>query len=122
MVEFVGDGKWVCIFMFQLCLDVKKVGLVGMFNGWNLVVNLMKGLCGDGYWVVMINLLLGVYQYKFVVEGNEWNQDLCNCDSIDDNNGGNNLILWFGWVVMFCELELVVGDGKIDGIGLLYDI
>jgi hypothetical protein len=47
-------------------------------------------LGGDGTWTVKHPFNVGVYLYKFVVDGSQWIADPGNPDQIDDGFGGKN--------------------------------
>ena len=57
--------------------EVKAVTVAGDFNNWDLKANpLKKGK--RGVWKVMVRLQPGTYQYKFVVDGDQWKEDPLN--------------------------------------------
>lgn len=70
--------------------DASVVALAGSFNNWNQS-QLLFGREG-GEWVCRIDLDPGIYQYKFVVDGN-WTLDPSNSQTVEDEAGNvNNLI------------------------------
>jgi diguanylate cyclase (GGDEF)-like protein len=71
---------------------VSRVALVGSFNNWDKDYDLMNPT-GDGAYVFVIALSPGDYQYKFVVEGNEWIPDPRNPHRSPDGLGGENSVL-----------------------------
>ena len=71
-----------------------KVHLAGEFNGWSDSATPMKKQ-PNGDWVVPMQLKAGIYQYKFVVDGN-WIPDPDNSDRLPDDRGGFNSILRVG--------------------------
>jgi hypothetical protein len=68
-----------------------EVFLAGEFNGWSTTATPMKRQRG-GDWTTDLRLLPGKYQYKFVVNG-EWFQDPANPDSVSDGWNGNNSVM-----------------------------
>ena len=70
--------------------DASVVVLAGSFNGWNQS-QFLFGREGDE-WVCRIDLDPGVYQYKFVVDGN-WLLDPANPDTAEDDAGNVNNVL-----------------------------
>src|ERR1043165_6015270 len=70
--------------------DASVVVLTGSFNGWNQS-QLLFGHEGDE-WVCRVDLDPGVYQYKFVVDGN-WLLDPSHPDTAEDEAGNVNNVL-----------------------------
>ena len=70
--------------------DNKVVVLTGTFNSWNQS-QLVFGREGDA-WVCRIDLDPGVYQYKFIVDGN-WLLDPSNPQTAEDEAGNVNNLL-----------------------------
>jgi hypothetical protein len=70
--------------------DAFIVVLVGSFNNWNQS-QLVFGREGND-WVCRIDLDPGVYQYKFVVDGN-WLLDPSNAETAEDEAGNVNNVL-----------------------------
>ncbi len=70
--------------------DASVVVLAGSFNGWNQS-QLLFGREG-GEWVCRVDLDPGVYQYKFVVDGN-WLLDPSNPETAEDEAGNVNNLL-----------------------------
>jgi chromosome partitioning protein len=68
-----------------------SVALAGDFNGWAETIK-MNDDDEDGIWVAIANLDPGVYQYKFVVDG-EWQHDPENPVSVDDSHSGTNSVV-----------------------------
>ena len=54
------------------------VTVAGTFNDWNVKALPMEGPDQDGFYSVRQTLRRGVYEYKFVVNGNEWLTDPSN--------------------------------------------
>jgi hypothetical protein len=70
--------------------DAAVVVLTGTFNGWNQS-QLLFGREGDE-WVCRVDLDPGVYQYKFVVDG-DWLLDPSNPETVEDEAGNVNNVL-----------------------------
>ena len=70
--------------------EASVVVLTGSFNNWNQSQLLFGREGGD--WVCRIDLDPGVYQYKFVVDGN-WLLDPTNPDTAEDEAGNVNNVL-----------------------------
>src|SRR2546423_417247 len=70
--------------------EASVVVLTGSFNNWNQSQLLFGREGGD--WVCRIDLDPGVYQYKFVVDGN-WLLDPANPDTAEDEAGNVNNVL-----------------------------
>lgn len=88
---------------------VTSVNLAGSFNNWSTTAQAMTQQA-DGSWKATIPLARGTYQYKFVMNGNQWPNNMCNDPTwgnpnnggkvdaavttcADDNNGGQNAVL-----------------------------
>jgi hypothetical protein len=67
------------------------VFLAGEFNGWSTTATPMQRKA-SGDWTVDLPLTPGKYQYKFVVNG-EWFQDSENPESVPDGWGGKNSVI-----------------------------
>ena len=66
-------------------IHARSAALVGDFNGWSKDENpMMQG--EDGYWSVVKKLRPGIYQYKFVVDGERYETDPVNPATIDNFN------------------------------------
>ncbi|HEX8148030.1 MAG TPA: glycogen-binding domain-containing protein [Pyrinomonadaceae bacterium] len=70
--------------------DASLVVLTGTFNNWNQS-QLLFAREGDE-WVCRVDLDPGVYQYKFVVDG-DWLLDPSNPDTAEDEAGNVNNVL-----------------------------
>jgi hypothetical protein len=70
--------------------DASVVVLAGTFNEWNQS-RLIFGREGNE-WVCRIDLDPGVYQYKFIVDG-DWLLDPSNPDTVEDEAGNVNNVL-----------------------------
>lgn len=80
----------------------RQVNLAGEFNNWlgtanggRLDPNLdaMSDPDDDGIWEITLPLPPGRYQYKYLVDQVDWQEDPGNPETIDDGFGGQNSIL-----------------------------
>src|SRR5579862_5222489 len=62
----------------------EKVNIAGSFNGWSPSGTLLDGPDKNGVWKITLHLIEDTYQYKFVVNGDQWIQDLNNPNKEDD--------------------------------------
>lgn len=69
----------------------KIVTLAGDFNQWNERVRPLKRDAG-GLWKVTVRLESGIYEYKFVVNGNRWEEDPLNLHRMRNEHGTFNSI------------------------------
>jgi len=67
------------------------VALVGDFNHWNSAARPLKRDSG-GLWKVKIRLAPGSYQYKFVINGERWEEDPLNQHRVMNEHGTHNSI------------------------------
>jgi hypothetical protein len=70
--------------------EASVVVLTGTFNNWNQSQLLFAR--EEGGWVCRVELDPGVYQYKFVVDG-DWLLDPSNPDTADDEAGNVNNVI-----------------------------
>jgi 1,4-alpha-glucan branching enzyme len=80
----------------------RQVNLAGEFNNWLGTANCgrldpnidpMRDLDGDGIWEITLPLPPGRYQYKFVIDQVDWQEDPGNPETTDAGYGGQNSIL-----------------------------
>lgn len=80
----------------------RQVNVAGEFNNWlgtanggRLDPNLdpLKDADGDGVWEIVLPLPPGRYQYKYVIDQVDWQEDPGNPETTDDGFGGKNSIL-----------------------------
>ena len=106
-------------FKFKAPMGAKSVNLAGSMNGWNKDADPMQ-IVGNDYEVAK-ELKDDEYQYKFVVNGDQWVQDPLNPEGVEDNNGGKNSLLRLGAGAKFRRSEESVGDGKLNADGFEHD-
>jgi 5'-AMP-activated protein kinase regulatory beta subunit len=71
--------------------SAKVVALAGDFNQWKFVVRPLKRDAG-GLWTVTMRLAPGSYQYKFVVNGERWEEDPLNLHRVMNEHGTYNSV------------------------------
>lgn len=71
--------------------SAKIVTVVGDFNRWNPTARPLKRDAG-GLWKVKVRLAPGTYQYKFVVNGERWEEDPLNLRRTMNEHGTFNSI------------------------------
>jgi 1,4-alpha-glucan branching enzyme len=77
--------------VFPQVAAARTVTVAGDFNGWQ-----PEGLPlvqRDGVWTIDLALPPGVYEYMFVVDGQQWVTDPLARTTRDDGYGGANAIL-----------------------------
>jgi len=91
-VDKVEKGTVSVTFSFKPSGTPGSVFLAGTFNNWSPTATAMSDTDGDGIYEVTIELEPGDYQYKFVVDGN-WYEDPYSSDYTPDGFGGKNSVL-----------------------------
>ncbi len=71
--------------------STQVVALVGNFNQWKLESKPMKRDAG-GLWKVKVMLAPGTYQYKFVINGERWEEDPLTLQRVMNEHGTFNSI------------------------------
>jgi 1,4-alpha-glucan branching enzyme len=80
----------------------RQVNVAGEFNNWvgtqdtgriDPNIDPMSDADGDGIWEITLPLPPGRYQYKFLVDQVDWQEDPGNPETTDDGFGGKNSIL-----------------------------
>lgn len=113
-------GRWRCTFRFRPPGEAQRVVLAGSFNNWDREANPMRGPGPDGEWVGELVLETGVYQYKFLVNNEEWHSDPANLDRVPDGYGHFNSFVRLGRLAQMQGSPAKVGDGQIDTVGLAH--
>jgi hypothetical protein len=67
--------------------DASNVALAGSFSGWQPNISMRPSQ--DGIWTVMLPLAPGVYDYAFIVDGQQWVADPY-APRVDDGFGGTH--------------------------------
>jgi len=68
----------------------RNVILSGSFNGWNEDKPKMKKK--ENHWEITLNLPLGRYEYKFIIDGN-WTHDENNVQTVKNEHGTLNSVI-----------------------------
>jgi antitoxin component YwqK of YwqJK toxin-antitoxin module len=64
-----------------------SVCVAGSFNNWENKITMIK--TESGIWTTFISLLPGLYEYKFIIDGQHWYYDVTK-PTINDNQGAHN--------------------------------
>lgn len=73
-------------------VQANRIELIGSFNNWNKQCCLKQDPW-TGLWTITLNLLPGVYEYAFLVDGKLWVSDQHN-EGLGDGLGGRNRVLY----------------------------
>jgi 1,4-alpha-glucan branching enzyme len=87
-------SKPVCEVTFQLPaeIDAKKAAVVGEFNNWDPSATPLKKV--KGVWKTSLELEKGhEYQYRFVVNGDQWYNDQDADKYVPNNIDGDNSVV-----------------------------
>ncbi len=71
------------------------VAVAGEFNQWGPAVSPLKRDPG-GLWKIKVRLTPGTYQYKFVVNGERWEEDPLNLQRVVNEHGSFNSVRTVG--------------------------
>ncbi len=71
---------------------VRSVSVVGTFNDWDKLADPLAQRA-DGLWQGRVAMVPGTYEYKFVVNGQEWIKDPTCAETVSDGYWGENSIL-----------------------------
>ena len=77
-VRVLGKDQYEVVFRYRPGKKVESVTLAGTFNNWDKKESTMEGPDKDGFYRVTRTLTRGVYEYKFVVNSQEWVTDPSN--------------------------------------------
>jgi len=87
--ELLSDGVKFSVYAPK----AKKVFIAGDFNNWSKSADPMYDKDEDGVWTIVLPLKPGRYEYKFVIDGDNWIPDPGNPDRVDDGFGGENSVV-----------------------------
>lgn len=74
------DGRYDVRFRYRPPQGAKAVTLAGSFNSWDTAAQAMSGPDPEGRYEATLTLEPGEYEYKFVVDGDQWKADPGNPD------------------------------------------
>jgi len=92
-VTRLGNGRYEVLFRYKASPWTKKVYLAGDFNDWKPTAHAMDGPDDSGVFTTRLEFDEGVYEYKFVIEGEDWEADPKNLYRVGRYN---NSLLWVG--------------------------
>jgi len=91
-----GDASHTFEYKPEAGVNPLAVDLAGSFNNWSTDATPMSKRA-DGTWEVTLTLPEGVYQYKFVVDGNKWVSDSAHSDKeLEEHDEHNNSAVLIG--------------------------
>jgi 1,4-alpha-glucan branching enzyme len=73
--------------------NAESVAIAGDFNNWSKTADQLSFDERDGEWEIVIPLPEGRYEYKFVIDGEEWIADPGNSARTEDGFGGYNSVI-----------------------------
>ena len=94
-------------------VEYEKVYLAAQFNDWNPTGTLMEDEEGDGVYRVTVYLEPGEYEYKFVLDGQDWITPDEADDYAPDGFGGQNAVIRVGEDAHLPDDPGERGDGEI---------
>jgi len=69
-------GKQFAVsFRYRADVGTKTVSVAGSFNDWSKDRHFMQGPDDDGFFKITIKMKPGQYEYKFVINGEQWTHD-----------------------------------------------
>lgn len=71
--------------------DAERVSIAGDFNRWDTGDIMLDE--ENGYWSATVAMKPGVYQYMFVIDGDQWMPDPTNTASVESPFGGVNSVV-----------------------------
>ena len=69
-----------------------KVAVAGSFNGWSKDSHVLRDT-GEGRYELVVTLPKGPHEYKFVLDGTQWELDPHNPSRQDDGKGNTNSVV-----------------------------
>jgi len=87
-----GDGNVAVTFSVPSAIWADTVHLVGSFNGWSKTRHPM--VLGDHGWEMTLLLPAGkVYEYRYLINGDEWHNDWHADRYVPNIYGGDNSVV-----------------------------
>lgn len=74
-VKRLKGEQFAVSFRYRGNANTKTVSVAGSFNDWNKDRHLMKGPDADDFFNLTIRMKPGQYEYKFVINGEQWTHD-----------------------------------------------
>ena len=74
-VKPIDGDRFEVTFSYRPSKPAKSVYLAGTFNNWGPTTHKMDGLDKGGLFTTRLKLRRGTYEYKFVLEGKDWQAD-----------------------------------------------
>ncbi len=71
--------------------DARSVTIAGSFNNWDGQANPLTRN-PEGTWTVTLSLKPGSYHYKFVINGDQWQEDPGNPNRLPNDQGDFNSV------------------------------
>jgi len=71
----------------------QRVVIAGDFNNWSTAADPMYDREEKGLWSITLPLAPGIYEYKFLIDGEKWIPDPGNPARIKDGFGGQNSVI-----------------------------
>ena len=71
--------------------EADEIYLAGSFNGWDSNIRPLKQQ-KDGKWKTTVTLEPGIYEYRFIVDGNWQNDPRCEEKCVNDFGGENSVL------------------------------
>lgn len=72
--------------------EANTVAVAGDFNGWDIQAHMLKQ-SKAGWWKTNIRLPPGQYQYRFVIDGDQWNEDPENPEKTSNQFNSYNSVV-----------------------------
>jgi 1,4-alpha-glucan branching enzyme len=69
------EGKYSVLFRYHPSKSCKSVAVAGTFNHWKATGHEMQGPDGEGWYTTTLELAEGRHEYKFVMDGKDWERD-----------------------------------------------
>lgn len=97
MIKKLKPAKGMCKVTFSLSKEIvgaaKKANLVGEFNNWSLVADVLKKQ-KDGSFSITKDLAVGKeYQFRYILDGERWENDCCADKYAKNEFGSENSIV-----------------------------
>ena len=90
-VKDLPDGQLEVTFRYG-GLPGRKVAVAGSFNGWSKDSHVLRDT-GEGRYELVVTLPKGPHEYKFVLDGTQWELDPHNPSRQDDGKGNTNSVV-----------------------------